>query len=481
MSKNKQIQEVPLSPIVEPTLNMLIANLIGDEARTYQMAENKFIPEEIMEYPFHARILEVIYYLEAVNQSPTATHIKDILRSDGQEEIANFVDEILTHQSVDLDVLHPAHAIKNIYLVKRNALVALEKAGEIINSPMGLPIDRVQDAVALLQGVTQQAKPRRARHIIEVSNTFIRETVKRHERVQQGLPPGPSWPWQNLRNLVPVMRRGNLVSLMGKSKWGKTTVGILCAEHWAWVQGYRTYIYALETTEQEYFERQVAHHCLVPTWYGTSGQWDMTDPDSMANRAYEDFQSVKLEEGLIGDLFYLEVPGVTLGALESLILEHEKEAQKDGVECVHLIDYYQLIDKSDSKYRYDNVPLNSIAQELKRIASDNKLYLMTLVQEQEASDSGAFDNEFPKGGNEIVKVSQVFMRLARTYASNDVQISENGVQATDALGNPRWMHRAGELSGHMEIQVTHANADKKGSARLLAEMAYFRIKDAPSA
>lgn len=477
MSKSTTVEKIPHSAVIEPTLNLLVANLIGDESRLHEMGENRIFPDEISEYTMQGRILEIMYFLDAYGQPPTGENIKASLAAANQPEVAEFVDTLMAYQSDDRDVMQPAFIIKRIYVIKRNMILVHEEFGELLNAPMGLPSDQVQYLMNKLQNIIEQASKERPRHITSVAESYDAMTRELYEKQQSGLPAGPSWPWQGLRNLVPVIRRGNLVSLMGKSKWGKTTVGTAMAEHWAWVQGYRVYIYAFETSEQEYYERQVANHCFIPTWYARTGQWDKDNPELAANKAYQRFIDTKLAGGLIGDIIFQKAAGWNMTLLKAAIIEHERKAKQDNIECVHLIDYYQLIDTKE--YRHENVPLNRVAQELKILAAKENLYLMTLVQEQEASDDGRDDRKYPKDGNEIIKSSQVFMRLHRTIADRDFPVKDERGQSKDTIGNLRWFHKVGELDSRMQIQVTHANSDRKGDVDLLAEMAYFRIKEPP--
>jgi hypothetical protein len=209
------------------------------------------------------------------------------------------------------------------------------------------------------------------------------------------------------------------------------------------------------------------------------------DEESQASRRYKTFSQNYIDNDKLGMLHYQEAAGwntvQTEGFIDACIKNTEElntGREEDGVptcEPVFIIDYYSLIEVP-SQWQRSNVPLNLLAQWLKQLVARKKLYMLTLVQEQEGESDN--QNQYPKGGNEILKQSQVFMRLSRSRATDDYPYAPNGQVLTNMVGEDRYLHKMGQWHHSLRLDVIKANDDETGQVQLVSEMSLLNIAQA---
>ena len=478
MAQSISKSTLPRHEAVTSILNTMLANLIGEESRLHEMAEDRITPADLKDYPFQARVLEILEYLEKENRPPTAESIKSVLLVAGQEEFAGYIPLLLEKQTEHKDIISHAFALKKIYLLQQQNDKLLDELASIFHSNVGVPSEHLQQALEKVQQAQVRVEQKASLDHVATVNRFLAKVRKRIERRATGISSAPTWPWEGMKRLSPQMERGDITTLMAKSGWGKTTVGGVLAEHWAFAQKYEVYVYLLETTPDQFHMRQTARNCLIPTKAIRTALWN-PDEESNATAAYRDFVHNTLDNPELGKIYLQDTASWTPAMFEAFITGVERKAAGEGKECVHIVDYYSLVDTS--QWKYSNVPNNELATWFKRIAVSKELYLFLLAQEQEESQVGAGDNKFAKGGNEILKQSQAVFRLDRSVASNEMPVLDaNGRQRVDNMGNPRYYHRPGQLNSIFRIDSIKVNDGELGSVQLQSEMAYYRIHEAAS-
>lgn len=467
------------SQIMNSAINMLIANLIevdGKRAKSIEMGEYRIRPEDLeATHPHHARILGIILDFEMRDIVPSYTNVAQALHATGQGEvlITLGVDEtegIMADRSEDADVYTVAFSIKELYLKTRRNLSIKSRVNEIIDGVFGSPDERLMEISALIRDHIDLKTLQRRYNQQEAFIAWMENQRKRVAVRDAGGSLGPDWPWEGLRELVPYMKRGEVTTLQGKSKYGKSTVGSILAEHWAHKQGYMVFVYMFETSIISYMDRAIARNCGILVQDQRIAKFK---PDGGEETTQEALDALAAYERRLanspGSIVYIEAAGWKPDRLEMEFQSNEQIAQTMGMEAVHLIDYFTEIEVE--QWMHHSNAYNRLADWLKMQAETQKLYLFVLAQENEY-------NESPFEGTNIRKRSQVYMRMHRKIAKEVAPVyrdRDSYVQLKDAMHRPMFWHQPGQLDSQMFIQVLLANDDATGDVSLRSQMAYFRI------
>lgn len=480
MSDNGIQAQTPIQ-VAQSVIRSLLANLMGDSIVSGGQGAYRVEPDDLKHFHAEKRILEIIYMLERAGKNPTVASVRDTLLVGGEDYVKT-LEAITSLATEDRDVYSASFAIKNIYMEKRKNAEILQKMNQIMNSNIHLPNEqRVAALDELRQHIVNQDELQ-ALDQVDMTQTFLKRLAIFVYNKKHGIAPGPTFPFKALQALVSHMRRGELISLMAKSKYGKTLIGQIFAEHWSWgdeQNKYTTHIWLFETSPDLYWQRFVVRNCLIPSKNIEWGDWDIQDEKHPASILFKQWIKDKVNldyEAMpdgdkpfsIGNIVIHPAYGKNHLWLESEIEKVELNAKATGEQNVHVIDYLQKIDNSF----WRNDLWNKVAAWLKDFTQRLDLYMFCLVQEQEGSSRGINDKVYPKSGNEITKQSQVFMRLERFVAQNSMEVPK----AVNSMGKPRYYHQFGQFHSMGQIQVTHANEDSLGNADIIFENELYIVR-----
>jgi replicative DNA helicase len=219
------------------------------------------------------------------------------------------------------------------------------------------------------------------------------------ERMEQAEPPGViQFPWLALRDLVPYLRPGQLVTIAGRPSLGKSLTGTDLARHVGLKMRLPVVLFTLEMDRTEVIDRLIAAESGVQHDYITSGE-PLTDAawDRIA-KAQERFNGSEL---IIDD-----TPQVSLSHIRARL--RGMAARGKPAQLV-IIDYLQLMNMSQGGGRAENrqQEVSATVGGLKAIARQFRIPVVQLCQlnrgpEQrtdkrpflsDARESGSIDND----------------------------------------------------------------------------------------
>jgi replicative DNA helicase len=452
-------------------IRRLIADLIDEEPTIYKMGEYTVFPDDIKVFEGEYEVLRAIFELDGLNKPPTAENVKTFLQ--GLNKSTDALDEIISMRSPYRDIHGVAMLIKDTFVRQRKTQTVLTEITRIVNSNL-LPREIEEKIYGVVHKYISGKTRQRVLDQEKALSSFEKEMERRAEMRKLGIPIGPSWPYTALRALVPRMRKGDLHSIMGKTKFGKTTLGMALSEYWAYTQGYDVHVLLFETTPMSWISKQITANTLIPLAATENAFWNPGD-GSKADQIYQKWKKFVSEKK--GSITYVPSPGWGMAQIEAYAKAAQAISEANGKEAVFLIDYYQLIEDPDMKS--DTERCNRIAHKLKEMSQVNNMWLMVLVQEQEGDSSGDLNSRiYPKHGNEIIKQSQLFMRIRRFAGSGkQAVIDAEGKQLLDVFDTPRLWSDEESYDSYMELQVIAANNDARGTCPLRFEQAMGRISE----
>ena len=264
--------------------------------------------------------------------------------------------------------------------------------------------------------------------------------------------------------------------MMMKTKYGKTTLGSILTEHWAFNQNYRVLVLMFETSILSYMDRIIARNCMIPTYDQRTSRLNLRELNRYPE-AKDNLEEFKLKTREVqNNILILPCPGWGPLEIEPVVRGEKEAAKAAGQELIVVWDYYQLINKS--MWHLSSQPYNESVEWLKTFTEQEGIYSFVLCQEK--------DNFIePKEGTNIITRSQNFMRLHRTWAEDTAapvyEVAPidgvGGRQAKDAMGNPRWYHQPGKLHSSAWIEILYSNDDQTGDVQLRTEMGLFTMNE----
>lgn len=470
---------------MQETVRRLVANLIGDRPRTHEMAEHRITSDDLSHMPFEARILEIIENCERQSRpiAPTYDRIKDVLIANDQLNYVSMLGDpdsgtgLIGHKTQDNDVYGLAYTIKRVYLQKMANRKIVERITELASSPEGMPEEHLMQMLDVITAQASGITSTRSYTIQEAMEMWLDNQRERVHKRNHGIAIGPDWPFPLLNEYVPSLKKGEMVCIQGKTKYGKSTLGSILAEHWGFTQSimqsqkYRVLVLLFETSVISTMDRMIARNCLIPTKDLRRGKYDPDDFEDfpLARERMIRFLDGKVNNNEAGFIRIEECPGWGPSEIEAAVDAELRSAQIHDQELIVIVDYYQQINMKSFEGLGPNL-YNAAADWLKTLAERKQVYMVVLAQEKD-------DSRDPKDGTNIHTRSQVIMRIHRVKANEDLRLGSpdgNGV-ARDSMDNERWLHKQGGVHSDAWIQIMRANDDEPGEVKLRTEMSLFRM------
>lgn len=450
------------------SIHKLLANLIGDRPRLHEMGIHRIYTEDLLDWPFEHAILQQIYTCEMQQVPPTRETITSMLVSAGIEDASDRLQIVMLERSSSDDIAGISFILKDVYLQRARNQRIMAQLNDLFSSAESMPRQQIMNAMELLSRETPEAYAGQRFSMQEALDTWLELQRERRRRRVEGLRMGPNWPFPALNDLVPMLKPGEMTTIMMKTKYGKSTLAGILGEHWYLAQGYEVLTFLLEINIASYMDRMISRNCLIPP---NALRLGLFDPDIPGDhpRAYDNYHAFlgSLARAEHGSHTVIVCPGWGPADIQAAVDAANRFARSRGNELVVILDYYQQVSKS--MFYKDSQPYNALADWLKTLVEQQQCYWVNMCQEKD-------DVKEPAEGMNIKKRSQVFMRMHREVADEDLQVVNAFRQPlNDAMDNERYYHRNGQLSSSVWLQVMLANDDQMGQVKLITEMAYFRM------
>lgn len=456
---------------VQDTIRMLVANLVGEESKTFKMGANMILFDDLpREMTLEREILLLVRMCDTSNpRIPPRPETIERLLSAGDKHalIPGFRELVTRFKTDDGDVTTLAFILKRIYFQRDKNLKVSAAIQQLVESPNGLPEEQLRDAARLISREMPGILNMQPYNLASGYQLWRQAQAARNERLEAGLALGPNWPFQRLCDLIPNLKPGEVATMMMKTKFGKTTLGSVLAEHWGLTQKYRVLILLFETSIQSYMDRIIARNCEIPTFDQRTGKLDLARIDRFpdAKEKLEEYE-YKIRDDA-DNILMLPCPGWGPLEIEPTVRGVKEEAKANGQELIVVWDYYQLINKS--MWAGATQPFNESVEWLKTFTEQEGIYSFVLCQEKD-------DYIEPKEGTNIITRSQNFMRMHRTWADTNAPVYDTlNRQERDAMGNLRFYHQVGKLHSSAWIEILYSNDDQVGDVELRTEMALFKM------
>jgi hypothetical protein len=307
-----------------------------------------------------------------------------------------------------------------------------------------------------------------------------------------------------LNILLPVMRASDLCQIFAQPKAGKSTLLSVCAEFWAWTEGFDVLKLNFETDHESFQERQFARHMLVPIRYQRNPK--IFDPDNdkevfflpdgrpiSPKILFNHFRGMVEKMGNDkGEIIEIHCPLWTISEMKNAVDIQRRLSMKRERKLIVIIDHLQAMPKGDA-YGKTNELLEDYINQIKEIPetyanSDWPVYTFLIDQERNSEDETVPDEPEKimkklkgirsRGTSGGAIRSQIQLSLQRPLATSDTEVRVGNAIAVDALGNDRYFSREGQADGYCWLFVVRANDGSPGWVDLRIENELYRIDEA---
>lgn len=426
---------------------------------------------------FERQVLQAMYDMRDEKIPATKENLlKRFAVSDTEAE--SKLNALLDWRTEDEDVASLAWGLGD-WIYSQSQILAAQEVLRIFQSPEGTGDDKYQQAMQIMTAI---APPRTNITVLtgtEMMHEGRANQVERERRLDSSIPVGPSWPWKGLNRRVPNIKTGEITTFLAKSKHGKSTIALLCAEHIAYVlgneqTGYDVLLLHLETNHHSIYDRIVARKCKVKPAMLRNPTVFRTDVEPFKSKLDAAEKWVADCERTRGRIYYEHCPGIRCGEIDAQIARYKAKAEARGRELVVILDYFQKIDWSEFS-QDETKGLNAVAHRLKNIIETQGVFCINLAQF--GMDTAYGEKKGAFGGTAINMVSQVVIRVEREDATDTKPLEVNGKQVKDLCGLPMLLHEKGQASSETTFNVIQANDDETGTVPVTMINGYFQITD----
>jgi len=465
-------------------LKTLIANLVGPKNRLNEMQHFRITYDMLPEtMKFERDVLRLIEACAAQGVPPTRENIISRLVLE-DEDAEKRLDILLNYQTEQKAILPLAFALSD-WMTQAKVKAGLLKAMNIATSPHGSMNDKWAEIMKTINEVAPRTHKTDSVSIIDGIDIWQKQQDEKIKRIKEGKDVGPNFPWQNLNKLIPGLRPGEMTTIDAKTKHGKTSLAMYCMYHQAYhkSQGYYVLALFLETTPESIMSRVMSRELCIPVGvWKAGGYYDENKKFVLVDHRQEPLKTkisdvkarmIKEQKESGGHLEHVYVSGIDVYELKSIISRHKAIAANMGLEMIVWVDYYQILDSSRFAST-ETEGYNKAAEFIKtQIANDLNIHVVLLAQFGVDQD---YNKSAPYGGSRVLMRAQNHIRLIRKDdAESDERWMIGKKQKTDAIGNPMYWHRKGQVESLSQIKVMHSNDDSPGSCFVRFVNGYFMI------
>lgn len=455
----------------------LIADMIGDNPKI-DKAQGNFRLEpgmlpEGMEFEMY--VLKAIYAFCDDDLPPTREAVLSYLAlHDKFDNLETRLDALLMNKTRRLSADGAAAAVRldarilSAWVEQEKMRFAVRQAVEALSYNHLSSEEVFDDIMKLMTWAAPRQQGAERVHTSEVFDEFEAAYREEKKRLAEGGRIGPDTPWPSLNELIGSFRKGDLVTWLGATKRGKSTVAMQLAYHVAMECGVQVEIFHLETERVDLFRRYLAGRLMIKPK-------DMVKRvDIFNDTPYKEQVQAIRNQLKDAPVEYRWCPGASFSEIIAYMADGKARAEAKGLEYMAIIDYFQQIDFRDFQYE-QNGAQNAAASKLKSEVQQMRIYCIAFAQ----SDMKNPESGKPYGGQEIAHRSQLLIEIQRDEeADSDLPVIDGRVKQLDGIGNPLYMHRKGDVDSKTEFKIVRGNNAPTGqSAQVVAYNGYFIFKD----
>jgi len=483
-------------------LRRLIADLVGEEDRLYEMGRWIVNPEMIPDdMPFERSVLTAIYRCREEGLEPSRVNLLRDLKLYHSDATERF-DQLISFQTFDRSVLSHAAALGN-WIEKRQQQQIVELMQGIAHNNSITSYEAYQQMASLLQEIAPHSTTFRTLSDMDAHREWMEWHLRNADISASGKLIGPRLPWKNTWTLVPYINPGEVLLFYAKSKWGKTLTGVRIAEYIAYeIGGYNVLFCHFETSTKIMRSRIMARQLHIPQEVLEKGGYEDTDqngnpcwvPVRLDQEPWKEMaekENKRLERSSQnGYLAFHHCNGASINDLRLEIRKHMNASMAQGRKLVVIVDYFQKINWTGFASE-ETQGLNLAAHAFKKMCEDlnrepgfeDSFYAIMLAQDDPMSKEHE-EEVTTRAAKEPGRVFQTAVRLWRERvkdddANGDLPLMLNAKeQRRDSLGAPMFWHRAGEWNSLTKLQVVLSNNGATGECHLRIVNKYFMVTSA---
>lgn len=467
-------------------LRSMIANFITDEDKSGQLYRHGFSPTIMPnDMAFERMALEQALELCHSGLSPTLANLLPIMQNyyDDAEDRLNDLHSMKTvDESVEVYAMGFAE-----WSESERMHVAAERVLQHSQNNNLTNEDKYSRMVEELQEVAPHSSTFRTVATSNALDEWLEWQAENIAIQKSGGNIGPRLPWKNTWGVIPYMKYGEQTVIEAITGYGKTLIGCKIGEYIAHKMSGIDVLYVhLETDVITMMSRFISGRFLIPIKNAELGWWQ----DAQGKTNWLDFSDAQWKpkigklrseirdaETNNGRMWYHHANGATVNDIALEVRRRKMESERNGRRLVVIIDYFQDIQwiniyadiKSGEAHG-----LNQVAFRLKEMTENLGVHTIILAQGDPNTnyDNTRISTRGAKGG--IIK-SQLYIRMEREQAEADLPWIENNKQKVDALGNPIYYHREGELHSRTTLRVLKGNNHALAAMHVNFVNGFFRI------
>lgn len=432
-------------------------------------------------------VLETIYLCHDYNIAPNASNVAQQLCAKGwldQNAAESIVKELVEYAKDNHEGIRALSAHIWTWTMEARALATTESISEQFRDPyMDYP-EKHRRAMSLLLKISPSYVDSATISNAEILEEVMRKQNEIADMREKGMDIGPTLPFAAAQVFYPRLQWREITTILGSTGGGKTTMGMVHAEHIAWTQNIQcdALFISLETDVERLISRQQSRHMMLPHQMFIAGKVSQKNPKY--KKLFDEFND-KINDyshsfESTGEVRFKYLPVPTIDGVIAAMEENAAISKALGRRLVIFIDYLQKI--GSWCYPGSGMSDAQVYQQFgEQVASTNR-YLNTHTvffgQYNEATGE-AF------GSSVIRKISQLAFVIKRDEPDGGVRenawvTNSENKNITDALGSPRAFHRVGDkFSAYADLECIKANDVAPETIKIIFESDYNRVYQNP--
>lgn len=471
---SKKRQET-IAPVLSDRGRQLVRSLIGsmigyEDTTVFQVTEIKPDNLPLNMQTSEGYVLDALYRCRYDGFPPTRENVIQVLKIEKKmAEPEPLVDALITEGLADGFSVRELSSFVGNVLQEHRGVVVGDEIARIFNEPSAEKYaDRYERAYELLSRATPLDSDLTREYSEEsLMSAFLLDQATIADARKRGEDVGPNFPFESAQAFIARLKPGEFSTILAQTGAGKTTLAMRMAEHIAWKQKIKTNVVYMtcETDPILIQRRQMSCHYLIPFKAMEEGVVDFRE-DPWRGKVEDFMTKSRTRSDLYGHIHYVHMDGPRIESVLATMERAARIAKASGRRIVFILDYLQKIGwwlYDRERYQVYEMAGEQFAAHNRRINKYVSSHFILLAQEN--NDGEAF------GSSVIRKISQVAVSIQREGpATADHPVLGNGVHLKDALGQPRYWHRAGdELMGKADLKMTKANDAQMGVMNTLFE------------
>ncbi|MBN8634422.1 MAG: hypothetical protein J0M07_03805 [Anaerolineae bacterium] len=464
-----KIQTPDTTPeVIRNHIRALTKMMIGDDDRTGEQVKpirREDLAADMRDKEGH--VLDAIYACAWGENPipPTEDNVIGVLRINQRlPEPDAFVKALLKEHKDDTHGIRSLSAFIAFWMKER----VLRQAATMINTIANDPYMDYKDKWDRSRKVLEMASPVDSFTYSNVSEEelkmlTLRESKAIREARESGLGYGVTLPFEAFNAYFPYLEYGQGTAILGQEGIGKTTVGIITAEHIAWNSKAKLDVsyMACETPLHVLSRRQFSRHNLVTYNDIKEGRIDL-ESGEWSTRWKKWLDDTRLRSNEYGHINFFYGPEATADDILSQMSISAETSRRLGRGMVFVLDHLHSINWRATHREYGEfealrmIALSLFARVNSIYASGVNTHLFMLAQEGDIRGQ-AFGNKF------ISKRAQLVISLQRERfgergddgefpgAAADFKMTKKAHELTDAQKNSPWYRKSKDDTGAYEM------------------------------